>query len=80
MEQLAFTALLNRLFGPAVTALLVALHIPVKHRARPISNSVAMEILVVLLHVFVGLAHPTHRGARVRGGAARAHNRYRAIP
>jgi F-type H+-transporting ATPase subunit a len=49
MEQLAFTALLNRLFGPAVTALLVALHIPVKHRARPISNSVAMEILVVLL-------------------------------
>lgn len=49
MEQLAFTALLNRLFGPAVTALLEALHIHVEHRARPISNSVAMELLVVLL-------------------------------
>jgi len=49
MEQLALTAFLNRLFGPVVTALLEALHIHVKHPATPISNSVAMEILVVLL-------------------------------
>ncbi|HMD17420.1 MAG TPA: F0F1 ATP synthase subunit A [Terriglobales bacterium] len=49
MEQLAFTALLNRLFGAPVLALLQALHIHVKHPATPISNSVAMEILVVLL-------------------------------
>src|SRR5215470_20206474 len=49
MHQLAFTALLNRLFGPAVAALLEALHIQVKHPATLISNSVAMEILVVLL-------------------------------
>jgi F-type H+-transporting ATPase subunit a len=49
MEQLAFTALLNRLFGPAVLTLLQALHIHPKHPATPISNSFAMELLVVLL-------------------------------
>ena len=49
MEQLAFTALLNRLFGPAVLMLLQALHIHVKHPESPISNSFAMELLVVLL-------------------------------
>jgi|SRR5579859_1864946 len=49
MEQLAFTALLNRLFGPAVLALLQALNIHPKHPATPISNSFAMELLVVLL-------------------------------
>jgi len=49
MEQLVFTAFLNRLFGPAVLALLQALHIHPKHPAAPISNSFAMELLVVLL-------------------------------
>src|SRR5438105_15922973 len=49
MEQLAFTALLNRLFGAPVLALLLALHIHPKHPATPISNSFAMELLVVLL-------------------------------
>jgi F-type H+-transporting ATPase subunit a len=49
MEQLTFTALLNRLFGPAVLAFLQALHIHPKHPATPISNSFAMELLVVLL-------------------------------
>ena len=49
MEQLAFTALLNRLFGPSVLALLQALHIHPKHPATPISNPFAMELLVVLL-------------------------------
>lgn len=49
MEQLAFTALLNRLFGAPVLALLQALHIHVKHPATPITNPVAMEILVVTL-------------------------------
>jgi F-type H+-transporting ATPase subunit a len=49
MEQLAFTALLNRLFGAPVLALLQALHIHTKHPATPITNPVAMEILVVLL-------------------------------
>ena len=49
MEQLAFTALLNRLFGAPVLALLQALHIHSKDPAAPISNSFAMELLVVVL-------------------------------
>src|ERR1700675_1253552 len=49
MEQLTLTAFLNRLFGPQVLALLQALHIHVKHPRAPISNSFAMELLVVLL-------------------------------
>lgn len=49
MEQLVIAAFLNRLFGPAVLALLQALHIHPKHPATPITNAVAMEILVVLL-------------------------------
>jgi F-type H+-transporting ATPase subunit a len=49
MEQLAFTKFLNGLFGPQVLALLQALHIQPKHPAHPISNSFAMELLVVLL-------------------------------
>lgn len=49
MEQLAFTALLNRLFGAPVLTLLQALHIHPDHPATPISNSFAMEFLVALL-------------------------------
>src|SRR5436309_11029538 len=49
MEQLWFTALLNRLFGGPVLSLLLALGIHPKHPATPISNSFAMEALVVLL-------------------------------
>ena len=49
MEQLAFTALLNKLFGAPVLALLTTLHIHPKYPATPISNSFAMELLVVLL-------------------------------
>src|SRR5260370_19176684 len=49
MEQLTFTALLNRLFGTQVLALLHWLHIHPKHPATPISNPFAMELLVVLL-------------------------------
>jgi F-type H+-transporting ATPase subunit a len=49
MKQLAFTALLNKLFGAPVLALLTALHIHPNDRLAPISNSFAMELLVVLL-------------------------------
>ncbi len=49
MEQLVFTKFLNHLFGPSVLALLNTLHVHPKHSAAPITNSVAMEILVVLL-------------------------------
>ncbi len=49
MEQLWFTALLNRLFGGGVTSLLLALHIHPKHPATPIANSFAMELIVMFL-------------------------------
>lgn len=49
MEQLAFTELLNHLFGGPVGALLHALGISPKNPAAPITNAVAMQILVVLL-------------------------------
>ena len=49
MEQLVFTKFLNHLFGGPVLALLHALGITLKNPAAPISNAVAMEILVVLL-------------------------------
>jgi F-type H+-transporting ATPase subunit a len=46
MEQLWFTALLNRLFGVPVLHLLQALGIHPKHPLTPISNSFSMEVLV----------------------------------
>ncbi len=49
MEQLAFTAFLNHLFGAPVTALLLKFGIHPRHPAAPIPNAVAMEFLVVLL-------------------------------
>src|SRR5947209_1464827 len=47
-EQLPFTALLNRLFAVPVTNLLQALHIHPEYPQAPITNPVAMQILVVL--------------------------------
>ena len=54
-EQLWFTALLNRLIGGPVTALLTAMHLAPKHPQAPITNSFAMELLVFifLLVLFV---------------------------
>ena len=51
MHQLPITALLNKLFGGAVTALLTALGIHPAHPATPITNAFAMEIFVALLLV-----------------------------
>ncbi len=48
-EQLWFTKILNDVFGGAANALLRLLHIQPAYPAAPITNSVAMEILVVLL-------------------------------
>jgi F-type H+-transporting ATPase subunit a len=56
MEQLWFTALLNRLFGVPVLHLLLALGIHPKHPLTPISNSFAMEVLVVLFLITLFLA------------------------
>jgi F-type H+-transporting ATPase subunit a len=52
-EQLWFTEMLNRLFGPAFTTLLVKLGIHPHHAQAPISNSAAMEILVCLFLIVV---------------------------
>ena len=49
MEQLVFTQFLNHVFGGAVVALLHAIGVQPKNAAAPISNALAMEILVVLL-------------------------------
>src|ERR1700687_6129233 len=68
MEQLAFTALLNRLFGAPVLALLQALHIHPKHPATPISNSFAMEFLVVLLLTIFFIAVRTRLSVERPGG------------
>ena len=51
MEQLWFTALLNRLFGGPVAVLLTKLGIEAKNPHAPIANSVAMEVLVFLFLV-----------------------------
>jgi len=49
VEQLWFTAKLNHLLAGPVTALLRALHFKPAHPEAPISNPVAMEVLVVLI-------------------------------
>src|SRR5579872_6844575 len=56
-EQLLFARLLNHWFAAPVTALLTALHIHPEYPRAPITNAVAMEILVVgfLLIVFIML-------------------------
>jgi F-type H+-transporting ATPase subunit a len=46
-EILPFTALLNRLFGGVALSLLHALHIQPENPAAPITNYVAMQVLVV---------------------------------
>jgi F-type H+-transporting ATPase subunit a len=57
MEQLPFTAFLNKYFGGVALAILHALHIHPTYRKAPITNFVAMEILVaIILLVFFILA------------------------
>ena len=53
MHQLPFTALLNKLLAGSVTALLMALHIPVAHPEAPIANYVAMQIFVFLFSLLL---------------------------
>jgi F-type H+-transporting ATPase subunit a len=54
-EQLFFTRLLNQAFAGPVAALLRALHIQPQYPQAPITNAVAMEVLVVgfLLVLFI---------------------------
>jgi len=55
-EQLWFTEILNHYFGAMITGLLHRLGIEPAHAAAPISNTVAMEVLVVLLLIAFFLA------------------------
>jgi F-type H+-transporting ATPase subunit a len=48
-EQLWFTAILNHWLAGPVTALLTALHVPPAFPQAPITNAIAMEIMVILL-------------------------------
>jgi F-type H+-transporting ATPase subunit a len=50
-EQLWFTAILNHVFAGPVTGLLRALHLEPEFPEAPITNAVAMEVLVVLFLV-----------------------------
>ena len=55
MEQLPFTAFLNKYFGGVALALLHALHIQPTYPKAPVTNFAAMEILVaiILLVLFI---------------------------
>jgi len=50
-EQLWFTEILNHVFAGLVTRLLQALHIDPEYPQAPITNAVAMELLVFLFLV-----------------------------
>jgi F-type H+-transporting ATPase subunit a len=54
-EQLWFTEILNRTFGPTVTALLGKLGLHPRYPQAPIPNTAAMEILVILFLLFLFL-------------------------
>jgi F-type H+-transporting ATPase subunit a len=56
MHELPFTALLNRAFAGPVTSALQTLGIHPRHPEAPISNAVAMQVLVVLLLVLLFIA------------------------
>src|ERR1017187_3608390 len=68
MEQLTFTKFVNHIFGPFVTALLEALHIHPKHPAAPITNPVAMELLVVLILTILFIAVRSRLSVERPGG------------
>ena len=52
-EQLWFTEILNHLFAGPVTGLLQALHIKPEYPQAPITNAVAMQLLVFVFLVLV---------------------------
>ncbi len=52
-EQLWFTAFLNQVFAGPVAGMLRALHIEPKHPQAPVTNAVAMELLVFLFLILL---------------------------
>lgn len=55
VEQLPFTELLNKIFGGAAASLLHALHIQPANPHAPITNYVAMQVLVFAILILVFL-------------------------
>ena len=54
-QELWLTAWLNKLFGSAVTSLLVGVGFPPADAAHPIPNYIAMELVVILLILVVAV-------------------------
>jgi F-type H+-transporting ATPase subunit a len=67
-EQLWFTKILNNLFGAMTTNLLRQLGIEPAHASAPINNTVAMEVLVVLLLILFFLVVRSRLSAEKPGG------------
>lgn len=68
MEQLPLTALLNKYFGGLALALLHALHIRPTYPKTPITNFVAMEILVTVLLLLFFVLVRTRLSVETPGG------------
>ncbi len=67
-EQLPLTELLNHAFGGAVTAALEAIGIHPKYPAAPITNPVAMQLLVVVVLTLVFIMIRTRLSVEQPGG------------
>jgi F-type H+-transporting ATPase subunit a len=67
-EQLLFTEILNRLLAGPVTALLRALHVNPQYPQAPISNAVAMQVLVFGFLVILFVAVRTRLSVDNPGG------------
>ncbi len=67
-EQLPFTALMNRLFGGVANSLLNAFHMKPAYPQAPITNFVAMEILVAIVLVLFFIVVRTRLSVERPGG------------
>jgi len=68
MEQLPFTALLNKYFGGIALALLQLLHIQPTCAKAPITNFVAMEVLVAVILLILFILVRTRLSVESPGG------------
>ena len=68
MEQLPFTALLNKYFGGIALALLQLLHVQPTYAKAPITNFVAMEVLVAVILLILFILVRTRLSVESPGG------------